>query len=628
MRATLRVLNAIASLALVYLLTAAVLMLPAGLVRSGNSTFFGFAGSRFDPAQYGRALGSRPVVDTSLLGVQAQVTLGVLVGAISLCLLLGGVAGYLLSRCGARWLRRPLWGVTTLLLSLPDVLMIILLQVLVYNGGQLSGLRLPVYGAVLGELTWRHFVLPVVGLALLGVPYTARVVAACMEDVASQPYVQAARARGLSRWTILWRYLGRNTLVRAWGALPAILGLLLSAEPVVEYMTELPGLGRQLIRTPHGYGAALTLLPLMLTVTLLLVVVEATVSVVNPAQAIDGVVDPNIPRRTAWVGPRAAWRALGDLATWVADMARAGPALPSRLLRALRSDRLLLAGVVLVTGLVSVAVFAPMLAPAPWDQRDLIRIDGASILTPPFPPGAGNWLGTDAFGRDMLSRLIWGTRFAVLFALLAVPLRFLLALPVGMVAAYRGGTLASTVQRLAAVFTALPAVLLPLALIPGLNDIFTGRPWPAALAGILVIALPGAPRLAEAVRLLFRELLSRPFVEGARAAGAGGARVLLRHVLPHALPALTALAALEVPVVMTVTTFLGLRKVYVGGAMWDPETRRIVGPYMPEWGAAVASPFELFSLGKWWLWLPFAALFLAVLGFTLLGEGIRRRTAR
>lgn len=645
-----RLLKASTALVSIYVLSVAVLLLPAGLVRSNRSTFLGFAGSRYDPDRYWEVLklhlgelargnvfmklperAGRPP-EPAMLMEQAQVTFAILAGGILLSLVLGAVVGYLLSRHAPRWLRSPAWVWSTFMLSLPDLLMVVLLQLLVYYGGRHLGIHVPVYGGVMGANSWLHFVVPVTALSLLGVPYVARIVAAALEEVGGQPFVQAARARGLSVWTIQWRYVGRNAMVRAWGTLPAALGVLLSAEPIVEYFTDMPGLGRQLIRSPVGYGAALTLLPLLVAMTGLHTAVRAGVNWVNPAQTEDQQAPLRMrSRRRLWDGLSAlggAWRSLGEVVAWAIDLIRCVPGWPGGLWRALRTNRLLLCGTILVTGFVTVALFAHELAPFAWEQREPIRMGEGTIMAPPFPPNDVNPLGSDSFGRDMLSRLIWGTRFALLFALLAVPLRFAIALPLGMAAAYLEGWLARVVQNVATVFTSLPAVLLPLTLIPGLNNIFTGQPWPSAIAGILVIALPGAPRLAEAVRLRFREVLSRPFVEGAEAAGAGGTRVLLRHVLPHVTPSLAAMAALEVPVIMTVTAFLGLRQAYVGGTMWDPEKRIIIGPYMPEWGAMVPSPFQLFAQNKWWLWLPFAALFLAVLAFTLLGEGIRRQALR
>lgn len=621
--------------ALLFGLTVSVLLLPAGVVRGSQNVYVGWLGSHYDWGRYwealrfhfGEILSGRleigPKVELStLLGI-GQVTGVLLASGAMLALVLGPVAGCLMSRYGPPWLRRATWAGSFLLLALPDLLMIVALQLLVRPVG------IPVYGAILGQMTWRHYLLPVACLTLLTAPYLARVVAGAVDEVGEADYVVAARARGVPPWELFVRYIWRNALVRIWPALPAVAGILLSAAPVVEYMTELPGLGRQLVRLGSGYGAALALLPLLAVMTLLQSLISAGEGWVNPVQ---GALSPAKEGGRSHMGLRdllsEGWQGLRDLAGWFGAAARALPGAPRRLGRALRRNPVLLAGGLLALLLLLAGLFAPHLSPHHWGAEEPVRIGDGILAVPPYPPGPQNPLGTDSLGRDMLSRVLWGTRFGLIIALLAVPMRFGLAVPLAFLAARRDGWFRRALRGAAAVFTSLPSFLLPLALVPGINNLYTGRPAEGALVNILLLSLPGVPRLAEALCLTFREMQSRPFVEGAVAAGAGGFRLLLRHMLPHAWPALAVLFALEVPVVMTTTAFLGLNQVFVGGTLWDPEKRRIIGANMPEWGAMMPSPFQLLVKGEWWLWAPLGALCLAVLAFTLLGEGLRRQMER
>lgn len=621
--------------AALFALLVAIVLLPAGVVY-GQNVYEGWVGSRYDLRRYGAALryylgeilsgnlapGVR--LDSDVLLAESRVTGMLLLGGAVLSLLLGAGAGCAMSRYSPPLLRRTAWLGSTLLLALPDLLLIVALQI----GLRPSGI--PVYGTVLGHITPAHYLLPTLSLSLLTLPYFARVVAGAIEEVGEEAYVVAARARGLPPVPLLLRYVGRNALVRIWPSLPVVTSILLSAAPVVEYMTDLPGLGRHLVSLRSGYGLALIMLPLLMVMLAVHNLLGAGAGWVNPVQGRAAPVrrTPGAPRH---LPPgdllSEARQGLQDLADWLLAAVRSLPGLPRRVGRALLGNPVLLAGTLLLCLLLGASLFADHLAAHPWHERQPVRIVAGMPVVPPYPPGPGNPLGSDDLGRDMWSRVLWGSRFGLIIALLAVPLRFALAVPLAYLATRRDGWLRRAVSGTASLFTSLPAFLIPYALVGGVNAIFTGRPFAGALVNILLLSLPGVPRLAETLCLAFAELESRPFVEGAVAAGAGRVRLLLRYLLPHAAPTMAVLFALEVPAVMTTTAFLGLRQTYVGGAVWDPEVRRILGPLMPDWGAMMPSPFKIMVAGEWWLWAPLAALFLAVLAFTLLGEGLRRQFA-
>lgn len=173
---------------------------------------------------------------------------------------------------------------------------------------------------------------------------------------------------------------------------------------------------------------------------------------------------------------------------------------------------------------------------------------------------------------------------------------------------------------------ALPGFLIPMALIPVVNQRATSVRALAVWA-VLLIALPGCPRLAESIRQYAREILVQPFIDGAVAAGAGPARILFRHVLPSLAPTLATMLTLEIPAVITMTGFLNLAGAGPGGQVTDAETGEVISFRIWEWGSMMLHPFNLLRTGHWWEWSPYFALFAAILAFNLLGEGLRRRWA-
>ena len=253
-----------------------------------------------------------------------------------------------------------------------------------------------------------------------------------------------------------------------------------------------------------------------------------------------------------------------------------------------------LMGAAIVLLLVAVAVAAPALAPADPDLQDLARRLA--------PPSAAHWLGTDELGRDILARLLYGSRvtLSVVVAIGAtVPLA---GLAVGCAAGFFGGIVDSVLMRTADVFLAFPRLILALALVaamgPGIGH--------AALA-IALAAWPPYARLARAETLGVR---GRDFIAAARLSGAGPFRLLLRHVAPLCLPSLIVRASLDMAGV--ILTAAGLGFLGLGAA-----------PPTAEWGAMIATG-RRFMLDQWWVAAaPGAAIALATLGFNLLGEGLR-----
>lgn len=263
------------------------------------------------------------------------------------------------------------------------------------------------------------------------------------------------------------------------------------------------------------------------------------------------------------------------------------------LVRGLLRDPSALTGLVIVGTCGLVALLAPTLAP-----HDPLEIVGPGRQGPSltYP------LGTDALGRDFLSRLLFGARLSLGSAFLAAVLVMTLGVLFGTVAGYAGGLVDAVVMRLVDVILAFPGLILALAIAglfrPGLLTV---------MLGLVSVWWVGYARIIRGLVLSVRE---REFIEGARALGAGHLRVVVRHVLPHVLPPVIVLITLEMgSLVLAISglNFLGL------GAQ----------PPTPEWGAMLNEGRGYFMSDFRMIVAPGMAITIAVLGFNLLGDGLR-----
>ena len=269
--------------------------------------------------------------------------------------------------------------------------------------------------------------------------------------------------------------------------------------------------------------------------------------------------------------------------------AQAALGLARRLLR----NRLTAVGMVIVGLLVLLAALAPWLAPADPLRQDLAR----ALL----PPGPGQWFGTDEFGRDVLSRLLHGTRITLFIVVLVTVVVGPLGLAVGVVAGYFGGRVDAVLMRLTDVVLSFPGLILALAFVaamgPGLDH---------AVLAIALTAWPPIARLARAEALTLRQA---DFIVVAQLQGASHLRVLVRHLAPLCLPSV--LVRLTMNMASVVLTAAGLGFLGLGAQ-----------PPLPEWGAMI-SEGRRYMLDSWWLVAaPGAAILAVSMAFNLLGDGL------
>jgi peptide/nickel transport system permease protein len=270
-----------------------------------------------------------------------------------------------------------------------------------------------------------------------------------------------------------------------------------------------------------------------------------------------------------------------------------------------------------------VVLFGPIIAPAnPYlaGQQSTMVVDG-EFMTPPFPPMSGMPLGSDQWGRDVLSMLLYGTRNTLVACLFIAMARVILGSALGMLAGWNeGGLIDRSVMGLVEVTTALPALLTGMILILALG-IQRG-----IAVFILALCFVGWAEIAQYIRSEFMIVRRKPFIEGARVVGLSGLGIAVRHILPNVLPALVIIAVLEMGAVLTILGELGFIGVFIGGGGWVQvgDTTVINIPDIPEWGSMMAGARQFARTRTWMVFYPALAFFLAVLGFNLLGEGLRR----
>jgi peptide/nickel transport system permease protein len=251
-------------------------------------------------------------------------------------------------------------------------------------------------------------------------------------------------------------------------------------------------------------------------------------------------------------------------------------------------------GTVIVAGLVIVAIFAPEIAPYSFSH-----IDVNAILQ---GPTLHHLLGTDQLGRDILSRLIYGTRIALEVAVTAVAIALVAGLILGLLGGYLGGLVDNVVVLLMDTFQSFPAIVLALALLTVLG--------PSLRNLIIVIAVTFSPNYARASRALVLGVKQNQYVLAERALGAGQLRIMVRHIVPNIIAPLFILLAMDIPSAIAAEaglSFLGLG----------------VPPPNPSWGSMLADGFNSIYQAPWAVLFASLALAIATVGFLMFGEALR-----
>jgi peptide/nickel transport system permease protein len=253
-------------------------------------------------------------------------------------------------------------------------------------------------------------------------------------------------------------------------------------------------------------------------------------------------------------------------------------------------------GLGLITFFVLVAVLAPIVLPynATIDSNPVNRLK---------PPSASHWFGTDSLGRDVLVRIAHGARVSLWVGVATIAMAVAVGVPLGLVAGMAGGGVDNVLMRLMDILQAFPYLLLAIAIVAMLGPGLTNT-----MLAISVVTVPNYARVARSMALYLRE---QDFIMASRSLGVSGWNILMEHMLPNSLSPLIVQATLGIAAAILNAAALG----FLGLGQQPP---------WPEWGAMLSDSAKFLSAGAWWaLTFPGLAIMLSVLGFNLLGDGLR-----
>jgi peptide/nickel transport system permease protein len=256
-------------------------------------------------------------------------------------------------------------------------------------------------------------------------------------------------------------------------------------------------------------------------------------------------------------------------------------------------NRLFVSGAITVGFFLIVALFAPLVAP----------YDPTAMLGEPFlSPSAGHWMGTDEHGRDILSRVIYGARVSMMVGFVSVAVSVFIGTAVGLAAGYYGRFVDTVLMRFTDVMLCFPSFFLILAVVAFLQ--------PSLFNVMMVIGLTGWMSVARLVRAEVLSLRTLDFVVAAHVGGVGSLKILFKHILPN------------VASVITVSATLG-----VAGAILTESSLSFLGlgtqPPTPSWGNILTAGKDNILFAWWLSFFPGIAILMSVLGFNLLGEGLK-----
>lgn len=262
--------------------------------------------------------------------------------------------------------------------------------------------------------------------------------------------------------------------------------------------------------------------------------------------------------------------------------------------RRLKQRKSALVALVVIVALLLIAIFAPLIAPYDPTKQSWSAVRKA--------PSLAHWFGTDEVGRDILSRIIFGTRASLSAGVISVGIAISIGVPLGLLAGYLGGKVDAILGRITDAMLAVPFLILAIALAA-----FLGPSLGNAMIAIGVTATPLFIRLTRGQTL---SVVKEDYIEAARAVGNPGWRIALRHILPNVMPALLVQATLTIATAIIAEaslSFLGLGQ----------------QPPAPSWGSMLNAAQRFLTNAPWMAVWPGLAIFVTVLSFNLFGDGLR-----
>ena len=260
----------------------------------------------------------------------------------------------------------------------------------------------------------------------------------------------------------------------------------------------------------------------------------------------------------------------------------------------LKKNKLAIISFVVLILLALVAIFAPLIAPYDPYAQDLTRLNE--------PPSADHWFGTDDIGRDVFSRVVYGTQISMLVGVVCEAICVPIGVILGALAGYFGGWIDSVISRIIEIFASFPLILFAIAVMfilgPGVMNVF------------IAIGIIGWTGLARMIRGQIMQLKEKEFIEAARASGASSLKIIFRHLIPNCLSTIIVVITLDIPgdiMLESTLSFVGLG----------------VQPPTPSWGSMISEGRKFIRQNVWYSFFPGLAIMLVVIAFNTLGDGVR-----
>lgn len=510
-----------------------------------------------------------------------------------------------------------------------------------------------------GGFGWdKHLILPMLVLAARPVAQITRVTFVALSDVLEQDYVRVAHSKGLRPSAIILIHAFKNAAVPILTTIATSLRFSLSSLPVVEIYFGWGGMGEVLLRAMFLRDTEMTV-ALLLALGLIFIIINLLLEASYTA------IDPRLREAPAYAGRegekinlfealRSIMSEIGrfitenPLSEWLqARFGKAQPEEASPFRKVLQGDRgmgtadlaaeavpgarwgawrqgtlqnpPLLLGSLIVGVLVVMMVLGPRLAPySPNTTQQVAVIDGA-IQVPPFAPSNLHPWGTDPLGRDMLSLVLAGAQQTLILAFTVVLVRLIIGFILGVLAGwFRDSWLDRLIMGTVQAVAVFPTLLLAALLIFAFNIQAGMRTF------ILALSIVGWSEVMQLIRSEVIKIRPQPFIESAVAVGQRTSRLILFHVLPNLAPALIAIAAVEVGAVLLILGELGFIGIFINGGAGSGAAAFGLFSNVPEWGSLLSNIRGWTRAYPWTGFYPMAAFFIAILGFNMLSEGLRR----
>ncbi|HZG71381.1 MAG TPA: nickel transporter permease [Chondromyces sp.] len=262
--------------------------------------------------------------------------------------------------------------------------------------------------------------------------------------------------------------------------------------------------------------------------------------------------------------------------------------------RRFRKNKAALFGLGLVSFFIFLAIFANFIAPYGFKET--------ALSNKHLPPSSEHWFGTDEFGRDIFSRIVYGARISLWVGFLSVAGSVVVGSTLGIIAGYYGKWVDAIISRIFDILLAFPSILLAIAVVAMLG--------PSLRNALIAIAIINVPQFGRLVRSRVLTIKEEEYITAAKAVGMGDARILLHHILPNSLAPIIVQGTLAIATAIIEAAALG----FLGMGAQPP---------IPEWGKMLADSKDYIIQAPWTVFFPGIAIMLTVLGFNLMGDGLR-----